>query len=99
MQLFDLTEVLENADEPWKDCAWRGLEALASTGIPFTANDITELGVPDPDHSSRWGALFRAAHQSGVIKPVGYTQSTRETRHGGIVRLWVGVPDSEDEAA
>lgn len=95
----DLTEVLDNADEPWKDCAWRAMETLADSGRMFDANDITDLGVPPPDHPARWGALFQGAHKIGLIRPVGFTQSRRQTRHGGVIRLWIGSWTMEDRAA
>ena len=79
-----------NADAWWYDAARRALEWLAESGKPFDAYDLTELGVPDPDHPSRWGALFRVASSDGVIVPVGYRESKRPSRSGGVCRVWVG---------
>lgn len=86
-----IADTYGNADDWWRDCAWRGVEYLAAAGADFTAPDLTELGVPDPDHPNRWGALFRAALTAGLIVPVGFTTSTRRSRHGGVLRVWRGA--------
>lgn len=86
-----LGDALTNADSWWRDCAWRALEHLAATGRPFTAYDVTELGVPDPDHGNRWGGLFQAACKAGLIEPVGYAESRRPSRAGGVCRVWKGT--------
>jgi hypothetical protein len=85
-----LAQTDTNVDDWWRSCAWRGLETLAQSGRPFTASDLPELGVPDPDHPNRWGALFRAAQGAGLIVCVGFAVATRPSRHGGILRLWAG---------
>jgi len=89
-----LEEVYENTDDWWKDSAERALAWLARDGQPFDAYDLTELGVPDPDHPAQWGALFRTAHQRGDIEPLGFRESRRPTRSGGILRVWRGVNKS-----
>lgn len=91
--------VLDNADDWWRDAAERALLWWAESGVPFDAFDLTEIGVPDPDHPNRWGALFQGAVQSGLIVPVGYRQSRRPTRHGGVCRVWKGVHREGNEAA
>lgn len=77
-----VSDTYANADGWWRDCAWRAVEFLAAGGGDFTA----------PDHPNRWGALFRAAMTAGLIVPVGFTTSTRRSRHGGILRVWRGLP-------
>lgn len=80
----------DNADDWWWSAAWRAIGWLADTRTDFTAWDVSELGVPEPDHGNRWGALFRAAATAGVIEPVGYGPSRRPTRAGGVCRVWRG---------
>lgn len=82
---------LRNAEPSWLDCAWRAMRQLAAEGRDFTANDLTEMGVPDPDHSGRWGSLFAAAKAEGLIVPVGYQASRRRSRQGGVCRVWRGA--------
>lgn len=96
--MAELEEVHENADDWWRSSAEQALSWLARDGQPFSAFDITELGVPDPDDSHRWGALFRAAYTRGQIEPVGYEQSRRPSRAGGVCRVWRGV-QQESRAA
>lgn len=84
-------DLLPNADGWWRDCAERAARHLASGGGEFTADDLTDMGVPDPDHSARWGSLFAALKREGVIRPVGYRASTRKSRNGGVCRIWTGT--------
>jgi len=81
---------IDNADEWWTSVAMRAMRWLADNGQPFECYDLTELGVPDPDHANRWGALFRSAHTAGLIESHGYTTSRRPGRAGGLCRTWVG---------
>ncbi|MCB2175600.1 MAG: hypothetical protein KQH57_07305 [Actinomycetales bacterium] len=85
------TSRVATSDPWWHSVAHRALEWLAQSGQPFDAYDLTELGVPDPDHPARWGALFAAAQAQGLIAPVGYQPSRRPTRAGGVCRVWVGA--------
>ena len=88
--LLDVAASIERADDWWRSCADKALQTLAGTGQPFTADDLTEMGVPDPDSPARWGALFAGAKAARLIVPVGYQPSTRPTRNGGVCRVWVG---------
>lgn len=81
----------QNADDWWKSSAMQGLKALAASGRDFDAYDVAQLGVPEPDHANRWGALFRAARQQGLIVPVGYHESKRPGRASGSCRVWRGT--------
>ncbi len=81
----------DQADDWWLSVAMRGLRWLADTGQPFETFDLTELGVPDPDHPNRWGALFRAAHTAGLIEHHGYAIARRPGRAGGLTRTWTGT--------
>jgi hypothetical protein len=84
-------DLLTHADEPWLDCATRGARELARRGQDFTADDLTELGVPDPDNPSRWGSLFSALKREGLITTVGYRASAKPSRNGGVTRVWRGT--------
>lgn len=86
-----LETVHDNGDGWWRDVAERALSWWAEAGVEFDCYDLTELGVPDPDHPNRWGALFTTAQQAGLIVPVGYRPSRRPSRHGGVCRVWKGV--------
>ncbi len=85
-----LRDAYDNSDDWWRSTAEAGIAYLASTGEPFDAFDVTELGVPDPDHPNRWGAVFRAASTAGLIESVGYHESRRPSRSGGVCRVWKG---------
>jgi hypothetical protein len=86
-----LAETLDHATPDWRAEAEKTLMYLATTGREFTANDLTSLGVPPPDHPNRWGALFNSAARQGLIRSVGFRQSARPSRAGGVCRIWIGV--------
>lgn len=79
-----------NADQWWASCCDTAIAHLASTGVPFTADDVRDL-IPAPDHANRPGARFTAAARAGLIRPCGYALSRSRSRHAGVLRLWVGV--------
>lgn len=92
-------DVANSADDWWRDTARRALADLAASGREFTAHDLTEAGVPEPDHPNRWGSLFRQANTAGLIVPVGYRPSTRPSRAGGVCRVWRGRTPQERRMA
>ena len=77
----------------WETGALAAIEALAKTGRPFTAADLTDQGVAEPDHPCRWGSLFAKAKALGTIRRVGYGTSRRGGRNGGICAIWQGIED------
>ncbi len=79
-----------NTDTWWASVFDAAVGYFASTGIPFTADDVREL-IPTPNHPNRTGARFHAANQAGVIRPVGFALSRSRSRHAGVLRLWVGA--------
>ena len=79
----------EATDQWWGSCFDTAVEYLASTRIPFTADDVREM-IPAPDHPNRVGARFNAAYKAGRIAPVGYALSRSRSRHAGVLRLWSG---------
>lgn len=86
-----LAEVRARTDSTWRAAALNGLQELARTGEVFEAYDLILLGVPEPEHSSRWGALFNAAARAGIITAAGFGPSKRPTVRGSALRLWRGT--------
>jgi hypothetical protein len=83
------------AHRAWQDEAWRVLMLLASTGEPFTSEDITAVaGLPQGGISQHGnnavGALMSGASRAGVIVPTGHTQSRRRVSHAAHLREWKG---------
>ncbi|MBC3191653.1 hypothetical protein H7X46_11335 [Pseudonocardia sp. C8] len=81
----------QGTDAWWTDTAMRAIRRLAATGRPFTAYDVSDLGVVDPDHPGRWGALFARASREGLITCIGAEASRRPSRASGLCRRWRGV--------
>ena len=64
------------------------IRQLAATGREFSSNEARGLhGVVGPVV----GARFTAARKAGLIRAVGFTESTSESTHAHPVRTWVGV--------
>ncbi|MGZ4590248.1 MAG: hypothetical protein ACXV2H_07115 [Actinomycetes bacterium] len=86
-----LARALENADDEWKVLALNKIAFLAGTGFTFQAYTLVEHGVPEPDHPSRWGAIFNHAAQAGLIAAAGYGPSARPTVKASACKQWRGV--------
>lgn len=84
--------ILERRSE-YREKVEAAMRWLAEDGQEFNSDDVRAM-VGDPPrgvHVNLVGALFVAAATSGLIKPVGFTHSTRLIGHGNWVRSWVGV--------
>jgi len=66
----------------------QAIRHLASSGEPFTADDLAPL--LHRVGSQVIGAAFRIAARRNLIEPVGYAQSSSPSRHGGLLRVWRG---------
>ena len=83
-----MTQAMVLSDLDWDADARDTLERVAKQGKPFTAFDLTEADLRNPQHPNQWGALFRQAATDGVIRRVGFIESRRPGRRSGICRLW-----------
>lgn len=86
-----LAQVRANTDPTWHATALNGLQQLAASGEVFEAYDLIRLGVPEPEHSSQWGAFFNQAKAAGVIVAAGAGPSARPTVKGSLCRFWRGT--------
>jgi len=74
----------------WMAGALTAIETLAKTGRQFTAADLVDMGVAEPDHPNHWGSLLAKAKSQGLIRRVGYGTSRRAGRNGGVCATWQG---------
>ena len=86
-----LAAVHANTDAWWLSCAEAALAELVKSRREFTTDDMRELGVPEPDHSCRWGSMLAAAKARGDVVKVDYRASKRPGRNGGIRAVWLGT--------
>jgi len=86
-----VSSVLTNELDAWKRDASQALAMLASNGEPFSADDIRERVGNPPHHFNAMGAVFRVASIQGLIRRVGYEQSTRSSRHASFRSMWIGT--------
>lgn len=91
-----LAQIDCNTDDWWRSCALAGLEYLAATARPFTAYDLTSLGVPEPQHPNQWGPVMSTAAHAGMIRHAGYVPSLRPSVHRSVVRQWIGAQAAKD---
>lgn len=113
LPLFDATMANRFKDEgqsraldadrawPWKEHAERVIYNLATTGLPFTADDVVaEVGLPDGtvgmNRNNGVGAIFSACAKRGWITPTGhYMKSRRRSNHSAVLAIWTGNPDRD----
>jgi hypothetical protein len=77
--------------DAWTRRCWQaGIGSHAATGRPFGADEVRELGGPEPTSSGVVGALFMACCRAGLIQPHGFVQFRRPFRHASRRRLWIG---------
>lgn len=86
-------EQVEAAASPgWLNAAGDALDIRATTGLPFTTDDVwgdlEARGVPAPREPRALGPIVKRALRAGTIVPAGYTQSRR--RHAALIRTYTG---------
>lgn len=80
----------------------QALNELILLSLPFTADDLREYLGPDfqPHSPNLLPAVIHAYSAAGRIHGVGWTRSTRPSRHAGVIRTWVGAAvDTGPDAA
>jgi hypothetical protein len=78
--------------DEWKQTVDRVITALASTGQPFTSDDVSQVTGDSPTGSQgAMGARFSHAARRGVIRRCGYVPSKRASVHMHPVAQWVGA--------
>jgi hypothetical protein len=67
------------------------ISALPRLRQPFDADDVRVWAGPFQSVNVL-GAAFSAAKKRDLIRTAGVTTAKAVSRHGGLVRLWEGVP-------
>lgn len=77
----------------YRDRLLGAIEILAIHGEPFCSDQARELAGDPPRwvHPNISGSVFNAAARCGLIRPIGFTYSTREVGNHNVVRLWVAA--------
>ena len=77
--------------DAWRLAAVDLIARVAGDEIVFEAYDLVRFyDLPEPDHHSRWGAVFNLCARHGLIELVGYGPSHRPTTKRSAVRFWRG---------
>ena len=86
---------LADDDTTWAGDALQLLAKVAESGIDFDAHALErDHGLRPPPHKNMWGGLFQTAYKAQIITPIGYHQSERPGRSGGVCRIWRGLPNN-----
>lgn len=83
------------AHRTWRPKAKEALSELIESGEPFTADDLRARVDEKPHHPNAIGALFNGAARRGLIRKIGYQQSTVKSRQAGLQALWVAAEQEE----
>jgi hypothetical protein len=79
------------SDDFWAATARSAIKALAETMSTFTADDLHEVGLPEPINKNCYGAALSAAANSGLIEIAGYRKSRRREARSRVVSVWRGA--------
>ena len=90
---------LENANADWKNEAEKRIFWLLKHKQHFTSEDVLDYldALKIKTHNNRaLGGLFRYFRTHGFIKPYGYTQAVRPSRHNAPIRVWESTVYKEE---
>lgn len=76
--------------EDWKRRTDAAIASLASSGEPFTSEDVRAI-AGDPDHPNAMGPRFAMAVRAGLIEPAGRTPARRPSLHAHRIQVWRGT--------
>lgn len=74
----------------WKARADQAIVHLAQLGHPFSAEDVRAI-CGDPEHVNAFGSRLAYAAKRGIIRPFGFEEATRPSRHRAVLRIWIGA--------
>lgn len=78
-------------DVQWREAFDAALARWAVRGVEFVSDDVLAEVGPPIGSANAVGARMCAAARAGVIRRVGYRQSSRPSRQGGVVAVWRGA--------
>lgn len=78
-------------DVQWREAFDAALARWAVRGVEFVSDDVLADVGPPIGSANAVGARMCAAARAGVIRRVGYRQSSRPSRQGGVVAVWRGA--------
>jgi hypothetical protein len=81
-------------EEDYATIAREVIDALIETEEVFNADTVTHrmpAGIAR-SHQNILPSIFNTYRRQGKIEVVGYTQSMRPSRRGGVIRQWKAVP-------
>ena len=77
------------SDDAWRVAAYKHIHALATSGRPFTSDDVIDhLGAPPSGSTGAVGALVTATVKAFGLVCVGTRPSTRRERRGNRLMVW-----------
>lgn len=86
-----IDQVADNANEAWKQAAYRRVRDLSRTRQWFTSEDVLtwldQRGYKTKDKRAL-GAIMQHYQRDGWIAPAGWTTARRKERHNAPVRRW-----------
>lgn len=82
--------VVAHADTTFRERLVAAIEVLAASAEAFCSDNIRSVAGNPPCNPNLIGAVVQGAMKRGLIKPVGWTRSSRIIGHGNRVGLYVG---------
>lgn len=83
------------AKPEWAEQAKQTIQQLASSGKPFTADDVIQrIGLPTRyagmNANNAVGAAVSASARRKEITRIGFKQANRASSHGRVLSIWQG---------
>ena len=95
-----MTSPMPLEDTEWSSDGLDLIARLAETGTVFDAYSLErDHGLRPPPHANMWGGLLQAAYKAHLATPIGFKQSERPGRSGGVCRVWRGLPNEQRNVA
>lgn len=89
-----IEQVDEHADQVWRRRAREIALELAAAGQPFTTDQVRQRLAAErlTTHDDRaLGPVMLSMARAGVIRPVGWSESSEDVCHNRVKRLWQGA--------
>lgn len=75
--------------DPWEaSIVTQAIKHLADSDLPFTADDVHDLGLPELVSPAALGAAFTQLARRDLIRQVGWARSRRPGNRCGVRAVW-----------
>ena len=80
----------DHAGEEWKEIAFNAFRRHAEKHWEFLTEDVRRANpdLPPPPDTRAWGQVALRAKREGIVRALGYAQTSSKTAHGCPATKW-----------